>query len=109
MTTSSGWSLWVHFEGKVTMMMWFWNMASQNMSDSCELWLSRRRTTGASATLWLLANGMNVSMNHAMLISLSVQLLGDIVITAILPDTSGNEGVGLLERTKEGGIDNPEG
>src|SRR5216683_2005935 len=109
MTTSSGWSLWVHFEGKATTMMWCWNTASRNMSDSCELWLSRRRTTGASATLWLLANGMNVSMNHAMLISLSVQPLGDVAIAAILPDTSGNEGVGPLKRTKEGGIDKPEG
>jgi len=90
-------------------MMWCWNAASRNMSDSCELWPSRRRTTGALAALWLLANGMNVSVNHAVPISLSVQPLGDIAIAVILPEMLGNEGVGLLERTKEGGTDNPEG
>jgi hypothetical protein len=109
MTTLSGWSLWVHFKGKVKTMMLFQNVASWNVSDSCELWLLRRRRMGALATLWSLANGMNVSMNHAVLISLSVQPLGDVVIAAISPDRSGNEGMGPLERTKEGGTDNPEG
>jgi len=107
--TSSGWSLWVHFEGKAKTMMLFQNAASQNMSTSYELWPSRRRRTGALATLWLLANGMNVSVNHAMPILLLVQPLGDVVIAVILPDRSGNEGMGPLERMKEGGTDNPEG
>ena len=109
MMTSRGWSLWVCFEGKVMTIMWCWNVASRNMSNSCELWLSRRRTMGMSATLWLLANGMKVSMNHAVPISLLVQLLGDVAIAAILPERSGNEGMGPLERTKEGGTDKPEG
>src|SRR6266853_4773006 len=109
MTTSRGWSLWVHLEGKATTMIWCWNAASRNISDLCELWPSRRRTTGASVTLWLLANGMNVSVNHAVPISLSVQPLGDVAIAAILPDRWGNERVGPLERTKEGGTDKPEG
>jgi len=52
---------------------------------------------------------MNISINHAMLISLLVQPLGDVTIAAISLDRSGNEGMGLLERTKEGGTDNPEG
>ncbi len=64
---------------------------------------------GASITLWLLANGMNVSMNHMVPISLSVQPLGDVAIAAILLDRLGKEGVGPLERMKEGGTDNPEG
>src|SRR6266853_891919 len=110
MMTSSGWSLWVHLDGNAMMMMMlFWNAASQNASDSCELCLSRRSTTGASVTLWSLANGINVSMNHAVPISLSVQLLGDVAIAAILKDGLGKEGMGPLERTKEGGTDNPEG
>jgi len=90
-------------------MMLFRNMASQNVSDSCELSPLRRRRTSASATLWSLANGMNVSVNYAVPISLSVQPLGDVAIAAISPDRSGNEGMGLLERMKEGGTDNPEG
>jgi len=64
---------------------------------------------GMSAMLWLLANRMKVSMNHAMLILLLVQLLGDVAIAMILPDRLGNEGMGLLKRTKEGGTDNLEG
>ncbi len=64
---------------------------------------------GASVTLWLLENGINVSMNHAVPISLSVQPLGDVVITAISLDRLGKEGMGPLERTNEGGTDNPEG
>jgi len=48
-------------------------------------------------------------MNHAVPISLLVQLLGDVTIAAILLDRSGKEGMGLLERTNEGGTDNPEG
>ena len=62
-----------------------------------------------SATLWLLANRIKVSMNHTVPILLSVQSLGDVVIAMILPDRSGNEGMGPLERMKEGGTDNPEG
>jgi hypothetical protein len=56
-----------------------------------------------------LANGINISINHAMPISLLVQPLGDVAITEILKDGLGKEGMGLLERTKEGGTDNPEG
>jgi len=109
MMASSGWSLWVHLDGNVMMMMLFWNTASRNVSDLCELCPSRRSTTGASVTLWSLANGINISMNHAVPILLSVQPLGDIAIAAILKDGLGKEGMGLLERTKEGGTDNPEG
>jgi len=109
MMTSSGWSLWVHFEGNAITIMLCWNAASQNASDSCELWPSRRRKTGTSVTLWLLANGMNVSKNHTVPISLSVQPLGEVVIAAILLDRLGKEGMGLLERMNEGGTDNPEG
>ncbi len=64
---------------------------------------------GTSATLWSLANSINVSVNQAVPILLSVQPLGDVAIAAILLDRSGNEGKGLLERMKEGGTDNPEG
>jgi hypothetical protein len=64
---------------------------------------------GVSLTLWPLANGMNVSVNHAMPISLSVQPLGDIAIAEILLDRPGNEGTHLLERTNEGGTDNLDG
>ena len=64
---------------------------------------------GASATLWSLENGINISINQAVPILLSVQPLGDVAITTILPDRLGNKGKGLLERTKEGGTDNPEG
>src|SRR6266853_5811523 len=53
-------------------MMLFQNVASRNASDSWELWPSSRRRMGAVFTLWLLANGMKVSMNQAMPISLSV-------------------------------------
>jgi hypothetical protein len=109
MMTSSGWSLWVHFEGNMTMTMLCSNAALQKASDSCKLWPSRSRRIGASITLWLLANRMNVSMNHMVPISLSVQPLGDVVIALILLNRSGKEGVGPLERTKEGGADNPEG
>ena len=52
---------------------------------------------------------MNVSMNHAVPISLSVQPLEDVAIAEILPDRPGNEGMPPLERTNEGGIDNPDG
>jgi len=48
-------------------------------------------------------------MNHAVPILLSVQPLGDVAIAAILLDRLGNEGMGPLKRTKEGGTDNPEG
>src|SRR5216683_3269470 len=109
MMTLSGWSLWVHLDGNVIMMMSFWNMASWNASDLCELCLSRRSTIGASVTLWSLANSINVSMNHAVPILLLVQPLGDVTIATILKDGSGKEGMGPLERTKEGGTDNPEG
>jgi hypothetical protein len=64
---------------------------------------------GASVTLWLLANGMNISKNHTVLILLSVQPLGEVTIAVILLDRSGKEGMGPLERTNEGGTDNPEG
>ena len=101
--TSSGWSLWVHFEGQAKTMMLFRNAASRNVSNSYELWPSRRRRTGTLATLWSLANGIKVSMNHAVPILLSVQPLGDVAIAVILLDRLGNEGMGLLERTKEGG------
>ncbi len=50
-----------------------------------------------------------VSVNHAVLILLLVQPLGNVVIAVILLDRSGKEGVGPLERMKEGGTDNPEG
>jgi hypothetical protein len=60
-------------------------------------------------TLWLLANGMKVSMNQAMLILLSIQLLGDVAIAEIVPDRVGNEGTHLLERMNEGGTNNPDG
>jgi hypothetical protein len=52
---------------------------------------------------------MNISKNHAVLILLLVQLLGEVTITAISLDRLGKEGMGLLERTNEGGTDNPEG
>ena len=52
---------------------------------------------------------MKVSINHAMLISLLVQLLGDVAIAVILPKRSDNKGMGPLKRMKEGGTDNPEG
>jgi len=109
MTTSSGWSLWVHFEGNAMMMMLCWNVALWNASNSCELWPSRRRTMGTSVTLWLLENGINVSMNHTVLISLLVQPLRDVMIAVISLDRSGKEGMGPLERTNEEGTDNPEG
>jgi hypothetical protein len=64
---------------------------------------------GVAFTLWLLANGMKVSMNQAMLISLSIQLLVDVVIAEIVPDRVGNEGTHPLERTNEGGTNNPDG
>jgi len=64
---------------------------------------------GASVTLWLLENGINVSINHAVPISLSVQPLGDVTITAISLDRLGKEGMGPLERMNEGGTDNLEG
>ena len=64
---------------------------------------------GTSVTLWLLANGMNISKNHAMPILLSVQPLGEVMITAILLDRLGKEGMGPLERMNEGGTNNPEG
>ena len=60
-------------------------------------------------TLWLLANGMKDSMNQAVLISLSVQPLGDVAIAEIMPDRVGNEGTHPLERTNEGGTNNPDG
>jgi len=43
------------------------------------------------------------------LISLSVQPLGDVVIAEIVLDRVGNEGTHLLERTNEGGTDNSDG
>jgi hypothetical protein len=52
---------------------------------------------------------MNIFKNHTVLISLLVQLLGEVTITAISLDRLGKEGMGLLERTNEGGTDNPEG
>jgi len=52
---------------------------------------------------------MNISINQAVPISLSVQPLGDVTIATILPDRSGKEGRGPLERTKERGTDNLEG
>jgi len=64
---------------------------------------------GAVFTLWLLANGMKVSMNQAVPISLSVQPLGDVAIAEIVPDRVGNEGTHPLERTNKGGTNNPDG
>jgi len=90
-------------------MMLFWNAASQNAFDSWELWPSSRRRMGAVFTLWLLANGMKVLMNQAVLISLSIQPLGDVAIAEIVPDRVGNEGTHPLKRTNEGGTDNPDG
>src|SRR6266851_7076570 len=90
-------------------MMLFRNVASRNASDSWELWPSSRRRMGAVFTLWLLANGMKVSMNQAVLISLSVQPLGDIAIAEIVLDRVGNEGTHPLERTNKGGTDNLDG
>jgi hypothetical protein len=52
---------------------------------------------------------MNISKNHAVPISLLVQLLGEVAITAILLDRLGKEGMGPLERMNKGGTDNPEG
>ena len=60
-------------------------------------------------TLWLLANGMKVSMNQAMLISLSIQPLGDVAIAEIMSDRVGNEGTYPLEKMNEGGTDNLDG
>ena len=87
----------------------FWNMASQNASDLCEFCLSRRSTIDASVTLWSLANGINVFMNHAIPISLLVQLLWNVTITMILKNGLGKEGMGLLKRIKKGETDNLEG
>ena len=60
-------------------------------------------------TLWLLANGMKVLMNQAVLILLSIQPLGDVAITEIMPDRVGNEGTYPLEKMNKGGTDNLDG